>query len=46
MSDVTASYGTPCDFIALLGIFILYYLPIMPKLFYLHQKFADCVSNQ
>ena len=46
MPDVTASYGTPFDFIVFFGIFIHYYSPVMSELLYLHQIFTDYVSNQ
>ena len=46
MSDVTASYGALLDFIAFLGIFILYLRPFMSEILYLLQTSTDCMSNQ
>ena len=46
MSDVTASYGTPLNFIVFLGIFIHNWQPFMSEVLYLHQTFTDCVFNQ
>ena len=37
MPDVNASYGTPFDFIAFLGIFIKFWRPFISELFCLHQ---------
>ena len=46
ISDVTASYGTPFDFIAFLSIFIHYNWPFMSELLYLYQTFTNYVPNQ
>ena len=43
---MTASYGTPYDFIAFLAIFIHYYLTFISELLYLFQTFTDCIFNQ
>ena len=45
MPDVAASYGTPLDSIAFLGIFILNWRPYIFELLYLHQTFTDCVTD-
>ena len=47
MSDVNASYETLLDFITFLGISIHYRRSLMYEIvFYLHQIFTDCMSNQ
>ena len=43
MPDMTASYGTPFDFIAFFGCFHTF---LMPELLYFHQTFTNCISNQ
>ena len=41
---MTASYGTPFDFIAIFGYYHSLYLPFVSELLYLPQTFTDCVS--
>ena len=42
---VTASYGTPLDFVVFLRIFMYNWQPFMSEVLYLHQTFTDCVSD-
>ena len=46
MPDVTASYGTPFDFIAFLGIFIHNCLLFASEVLYIRQIFTDLMSKQ
>ena len=41
MPDVTASYGTPFDFISFFSVFIHYWRAFMIEVSYLHQTFTD-----
>ena len=48
MPDVTASYGSPFDFIAVFGIFsyiIDKHSCLNSEVLYFHKTFTDCVSN-
>ena len=43
MSEVTASYGTPVDFIEFLNIFIHFRRPFMSELLFLYQTFTEYI---